>query len=549
MTESAHNLIDAGFVALQKSDWALARQQFERALQETPSPQAYDGLGIACWWLNDIRSAHQHRMAAYNGYKSAGQLGQAAIVAYWLGREQVFLHANITAMQGWFARAERLVELLPPGTERDWCHVLRASMVASPAELERVSSRAIETGRAFGDSNLEAFALAFCGMAKVSQGYVEAGMHDLDEAMTMTTSGEVTNLMTISEVFCLMLSACETVGDVMRCEQWCQKAWEFAEQHHCPFLSAYCRTTYGSVLTTMGRWQEAENALLQAIHAFESGHRGLRLHAVIRLADLRVYQNRLEEAQVLLHGLQDQESASVPLARLHLAKGEVAIARAIIEQSLRACPPYMLNHLPNLLLLIDILIATDQPDVAQEVVDRLVELTQQTQSGQIAAQIEMVKGRLYRQMGDTVRAEQHFVTALDQIRAFQQSLLAGQIRLSMARTLQTSDRPGAIVWAKAALATFKRLGSAYEANQASQLLRQLGAADGSAPHPDKPLTQRETEITELIAQGLTNREISDRLVISPKTVEHHVSRILSKLDLRSRTEIAAFVAGGKLTQG
>ena len=56
------------------------------------------------------------------------------------------------------------------------------------------------------------------------------------------------------------------------------------------------------------------------------------------------------------------------------------------------------------------------------------------------------------------------------------------------------------------------------------------------------LTQREAEVLLLIAQGLSNREIADRLVISPKTAEHHVSQILSKIGARSRAEAAAFAA-------
>lgn len=44
----------------------------------------------------------------------------------------------------------------------------------------------------------------------------------------------------------------------------------------------------------------------------------------------------------------------------------------------------------------------------------------------------------------------------------------------------------------------------------------------------------------LVGEGLTNTEIAARLYISPKTVEHHVGRIYSKLDLRTRTELAAY---------
>ncbi|MFJ9845094.1 response regulator transcription factor [Kitasatospora sp. NPDC101155] len=55
------------------------------------------------------------------------------------------------------------------------------------------------------------------------------------------------------------------------------------------------------------------------------------------------------------------------------------------------------------------------------------------------------------------------------------------------------------------------------------------------------LSRREQQVAGLVAEGLTNREIADRLVLSQRTVETHVSRIMTKLDLGSRAQLAVWV--------
>jgi DNA-binding NarL/FixJ family response regulator len=69
---------------------------------------------------------------------------------------------------------------------------------------------------------------------------------------------------------------------------------------------------------------------------------------------------------------------------------------------------------------------------------------------------------------------------------------------------------------------------------------------GEAKRPDG-LTRREREITVLVADGLTNRQIADVLHLAERTAENHVQHILTKLGFRNRAQIAAWAAADRRT--
>ena len=82
------------------------------------------------------------------------------------------------------------------------------------------------------------------------------------------------------------------------------------------------------------------------------------------------------------------------------------------------------------------------------------------------------------------------------------------------------------------------------------VLERMRASDPNSNIPGiKDLSEREHEVLVLVAEGLTNLEIAERLVLSPHTVRNHVSNILTKLGLRRRSEAAVFAERHNLTDG
>jgi DNA-binding CsgD family transcriptional regulator len=121
-------------------------------------------------------------------------------------------------------------------------------------------------------------------------------------------------------------------------------------------------------------------------------------------------------------------------------------------------------------------------------------------------------------------------------------------RLAGSAISASGDRTAAIATLQAAHATLLACGALHDSNQTAKELRRLGrAVPRSSPkrHGETNmfgLTEREREVLEQVASGKTNREIAERLFLSPRTVDRHVARIFEKLNVHSRAAASSIFA-------
>ena len=142
---------------------------------------------------------------------------------------------------------------------------------------------------------------------------------------------------------------------------------------------------------------------------------------------------------------------------------------------------------------------------------------------------------------DAAQAVHHLGRALETFGRVDLPYEAARTHLLLARAFGPGQHTLAVAEARAAFTAFDELGATPDADAAAAYLRALGVrAARSGPRGAPVLTRREAEVLALVAQGLSNRAIGERLFLSRKTVEHHVRRVLTKLGVGNRTEAAAY---------
>jgi DNA-binding CsgD family transcriptional regulator len=540
-----------GAIAVGDLDRTLA--VLEQRPADLDGPDVHQLLGVVAHFDDRFADARREWELAFRLYRAAGDDRRAVRSALGIANLHAHVFGHEAAAAGWLGRTRRLLERIGPCVE--WGYFELALMACDRpdvVELEHSADRALHIADEYHDCDLEALALAEGGLALVSQGRYTEGFGRLDEALTSITCGEVMNPAIAGRAFCAMLTSCDRVGDVRRAQEWTELAAERFLDHfggRPKILATHCRLAYGSVLSSAGRLQEAEAAILAGLGAGASASESHRVSLIARLAELRIEQGRLDEAAALLAPYEDRLVVGAALARVHLARSEPDLAAAVARRGLRQLVGDAVRGGPLLALLVRAELARGDVASAAVAADELAALALATGGAVLHAEAALSQGLVAVARGDHRAAVLDFESVPRCLARDERPLTAAVARLELARALAgCGDRSAALIEARAALAAFERLGAWGEVDRASALVRELGGSRRAAVRPRATptttgsLTPREVEVLELVRQGLTNPEIASRLYISPKTAEHHVGRVLTKLGVRTRAEAAGLAA-------
>jgi LuxR family maltose regulon positive regulatory protein len=549
----AIDALAAGWDALGRGDWDAARAAFERALAADETPEALEGLGWAGHALNDERLTFDARERAYRLFRERGDAQSAGRVAAWLAADSLEFRGEPAVANGWLQRAHSLLDELEPSPEHGWLALHEAdiglSLDEDTATARRLATRAVELGRRFGVPELEMVGLGLEGRALVSDGELSDGMRRLDEATAAALAGEAQILVCVGWACCFLISACEQVRDYDRAGQWCERVRDFSERHGIGALLGVCRAKYAGVLMWQGRWTEAEDELQAAAAALAAARPPMAGDALVRLAELRRSQGRLEEAEQLFARCEGHPRAALGLAALALDLERPDEAAELAERFLRRFPdPKRTERCAGLEVAVRAHARLGNDEQAHEALEQLRAIASRAGTRPLQAAALASEATLAAARGDDDAARRFLEDAIDLLAACDAPFETARVRLDLAAALSELGRDRAARRElEAALAAFRGLGAAHQAARAESMLGSLRGARptisaGSADGPLGELSGRELEVLALVSEGLTNQEIADRLMLSKHTVNRHVANILRKLRLPSRVAAASLAA-------
>jgi len=408
-----------------------------------------------------------------------------------------------------------LEPLTPAGPELAWAWAALAQriMVAGHDDAAAIEhgARALRLAESFGEERIAVHALTTLGTADIYMGG-ETGWVRLDESVRRAMAiddGEAATRALINLV--------EAALDLRRydvADRYVDRAMAYMEAHDFELYHRLLRGRKAQLAFERGHWREAEDGA-RALLAEATTANLIRARALTLVGQIRVRRGESDPWGALDAALQAAGASEVQeLAWLHAARAEAAWLDGDADR------------------------ARTEAEVGLELA-RMASSTVVPWFWSELAFWAWKSGGLARLPEGT--AEPYRLQAAGDHAAAAASWAAIGCPYQRARALADSEDEAHL---REALRILRGLGARPLAGQVEARLRRMGARQlprgprrATRGNP-RGLTDRELEVLALLAGGLHNSDIAERLVLSPKTVDHHVSAILAKLGVRTRKEAA-----------
>ncbi|NUT99913.1 MAG: response regulator transcription factor [Saccharothrix sp.] len=471
----------------------------------------------------------------------AGEVHEATRTAYWLWSAHVFTRGEFAIAAGWVERARGVAAARQPD-EFGWLLIpdaYRCIAGGDHAAAEAALHRAAELGLALGDIDLVTIATTMRGRATLLLGSLERGLALLDEAMvrilTRTTSPRATSVM-----YCAAIGTCYEVHEIARAAEWSVALDKWLGE--LPRLGgAYfgnCRIYRALLMRLRGDWARAVAELEQACLDLAVDGRLVAGHAWYELGESRRLRGDPGVQEAYQQAVAFGRVAQPGLALFRLGQGDVEAARTGLRRVL-AEHAQAADRFTFLPAAVEVDLAAGRIGSAQASVAEMEAIAEVYPTTAARSVVAAARGAVALAEDRPADALAHLRDAVNGWRQLGAPYEAAVVGVRIARACkELGDEDGVRMELHAALSTFERLGARPDVDRAHGLLSDRGGSG---------LSPREVEVLRLVVDGRTNAEIAAELCLSERTVHRHVSNILTKLDVRSRTAAAIFAVQHGLT--
>jgi DNA-binding NarL/FixJ family response regulator len=541
---TSDSLLSRGLSAYARRDWEDAFTDLSAA--DELSSLSGDDLEALAWsaamtgrddgFLETVERLHNEAQASSDTAKMAR-------TAFWMAMRLIRLREFARA-GGWQSRLQGLLADRPESLEHGYVQILQFHRALEAGNIEQAHAAAAEgkrIGLRFGDPDLTEFCRNLEGRILIRLGKVSEGLAMLDEAMLAATAGRLSPMLT-GIVFCSLIAGCQMVYSIERSREWTAQLGEWCDaQPQLGVFSGECMVHRAEIMAFSGEWPAAEAEFERAQANLDPRVDPEALAAAhYQEGEIHRLRGEPEAAEAAYRAASAVGTEPQPgLALLRLANGNVTAAAASIRQVL-ASQPDPLRRVRYLPAAVEILLAADAIEEAADVARELGRVAAEYDSDLLRAMAANAQGMMALKRSRAAEAIAPLREALQLWLRAGSPYLAARIRVLISDACRDlGDDEGAELERSAAARVFEDLGALPDLKRIAPASSPVGRARPNG------LTAREIEVLTLVASGQTNKGIGRVLGLSEKTVDRHVSNILTKLDVptRSAATAAAFQLG------